>query len=194
MYHISIETASVTADLVPRLGVTILLSSVTWTACCSWALVEGLFQILMLSWVMMAKETTMSMPVWSSIFSSLFARNEERHVFGSWESHFHLKVSMTNPNGKWWVCYNHFVELQRPALNLEETFLLGRRSAFCLSLLSIWKPLWVRDSSLLIIPGSSILNFYGLHFAAPEPQYITCTVAVKWELQQGCMSFSRWII
>lgn len=93
-----------------------------------------------------------------------------------------------------WRCYNHFVGLQSPALNLEGTFLLGCSNTFCLSLLSIWQPLRLRDSSLLIIPGSSILNFYGLRFAAPEPQYITCTVAVEWELQQGCMSFSKWII
>lgn len=110
------------------------------------------------------------------------------------ESHFHLKVSVTNPPGNWWGCYNHSVGLQSPALNLEGTFLLGSSNTFCLSLLSIWQPLWLRDSSLLIIPGSSILNFYGLRFAAPEPQYITCTVAVEWELQQGCMSFSKWII
>lgn len=53
------------------------------------------------------------------------------------ESHFHLKVSMTNPPGNWWGCYNHSVGLQSPALNLEGTFLLGSSNTFCLSLLSV---------------------------------------------------------
>lgn len=53
------------------------------------------------------------------------------------ESHFHLKVSLTNPPGNGWGCYNHFVGLQSPALNLQGTFLLGSSNTFCLSLLSI---------------------------------------------------------
>lgn len=129
------------------------------------------------------------------IFPLLFLQGMEEDVEGKEaESHFHLKVSLTNLPGNGWGCYNHFVGLQSPALNLEGTFLLGSSNTFCLSLLSIWQLLWLRDSSLLIIPGSSILNFYGLCFAAPEPQYITCTKAVEWELQQSWMSFSKWII
>lgn len=150
-------------------------------------------QLLMLCWLTKAKETT-SVSVRSWYFPFCLCQEWRKVERKESESHFHLKVSLTNPPGNGWGCYNHLVGLQSPALNLEGTFLLGSSSTFCLSLLSIWQPLRLRDSSLLIIPGSRILNFYGLRFAAPEPQYITCTVAVEWELQQGCMSFSKWII
>jgi len=53
----------------------------------------------MLSWVMKAKEITMSAPV-MGLYLLISLCEEQRHDFGSRESHFHLKVSMTNPYGK----------------------------------------------------------------------------------------------
>lgn len=72
------------------------------------------------------------------VFSLLFLQGMEKGVERKEaESHFHLKVSLTNPPGNGWGCYNHFVGLQSPALNLEGTILLGSSNTFCLSLLSI---------------------------------------------------------